>query len=91
MIKSSRNKPLKELFLTGKSSKLDQKLIARCIRRLDALDQADQPEDMNIPGFNFRGLLGNPKRYSVHINGPWCITFEWKENDAWGIDLEQYH
>ena len=91
MIKSFRSKALKDLFLTGKSPKLDQKFIARCIRRLDVLDHAGMPEDMNIPGFNFHSLLGSPKRYTVHINGPWCITFEWRDGNAWAVDLEQYH
>ncbi|HBG34732.1 MAG TPA: plasmid maintenance system killer [Holosporales bacterium] len=91
MIKSFYSKALKELFLDGKSPKLDQKLVARCLRRLDVLDQAEKPEDMNIPGFNFHGLQGNPKRYSVHVNGPWVITFEWRGTDAWAVDLEQYH
>jgi proteic killer suppression protein len=27
----------------------------------------------------------------VHINGPWCITFEFEEGDALRVDLEQYH
>ena len=91
MIKSFRNKALKELFLEGKSHKLEQKLVIRCLRRLDVLDQAEQPEDLNIPGFNFHGLQGNPKRYSVHVNGTWCITFEWLNAEAWAVDLEQYH
>lgn len=77
--------------MVGKSHKIDQKLIARCLRRLDALDQAEKPEDMNIPGFNFHELQGNPKRYTVHVNGPWCITFEWLNRDAWAVDFEQYH
>jgi proteic killer suppression protein len=25
------------------------------------------------------------------VNGPWCLTFEFLEGDALGIDLEQYH
>lgn len=91
MIKSFRNKYLKELFLRGHSPKIDQKLAKRCLRRLDALEQAETPEDMNIPGFNFHSLQGKPKRYSVHVNGPWCITFEWRDHDAWAVDLEQYH
>ena len=91
MIRSFSNKPLKELFLKGRSSKIDSRLAARCLRRLDALEQADEPDDMNIPGFDFHGLQGHPKRYSVHINSPWCITFEWRGRDAWAVDLEQYH
>jgi len=35
--------------------------------------------------------LGIPKRYSIHVNGPWCITFEWEEGEALRVDLEQYH
>ena len=47
--------------------------------------------ELNVPGFKFHGLRGLPKRYSIHINGPWCITFEWEEGDALRVDLEQYH
>jgi len=34
---------------------------------------------------------GVPKRYSIHVNGPWCITFEWKQGETLRVDLEQYH
>ena len=46
---------------------------------------------MNVPGFNFHKLRGKPTRYTVHINGPWCLTFEWDGEDAIRLDLEQYH
>lgn len=50
------------------------------------------PEDMNIPGFAFHALRGfRPIRYSVHVNGPWCLTFAFDEGDAYRVDLEQYH
>ena len=66
-------------------------LHARCLRRLEALDQAETLRDLNIPGFNFHELHGLPKRYSIHVNGPWCITFEWEEGEAVRVNLEQYH
>ena len=28
---------------------------------------------------------------SIHVNGPWSITFEWEKGDAFRVDLEQYH
>jgi len=47
---------------------------------------------MNVPGFDFRSVKGlNPTRYSVHVNGAWCITFEFKGGDADRVDFEQYH
>jgi proteic killer suppression protein len=27
----------------------------------------------------------------VHVNGPWCITFEFDTGDACRVDFEQYH
>jgi hypothetical protein len=42
----------------------------------------------NLPGYDFHGLHGKPKRYTVHVSGPWCVTFEFEEGDAWRVDLE---
>ena len=58
---------------------------------IDALDQAESLTELNIPGFNFNGLRGVPKRYSIHVNGPWCITFEWEDGASLKVNLEQYH
>jgi len=30
-------------------------------------------------------------RYTVHVNGPWCITFEFDGDDAGRVDFERYH
>ena len=70
---------------------MHQDLQSRCIRRLEALDQVESLIDLNVPGFNFHSLQGVQKRYSIHVNGPWCITFEWDEEDALRVNLEQYH
>ena len=91
MIRSFKHKGLAELFERGRSRRVQPDLQARCLRRLDALDQAESLKDLNVPGFNFHGLRGVPKRYSLHVNGPWCITFEWVDDEAVRVDLEQYH
>ena len=91
MIKSFTNKELASLFTTGKS-KIDQKLHERIKRRLTALNNAAEVQDMNFPGFDFHPLKGHkPTRYTVHVNGPWCVTFEFSEGDAYRVDFEQYH
>lgn len=92
MITTFRSKPLAELWETGKTAKIDAKMQKRILRRLDALDVATKPEDMRIPGFDFHPLKGfDPTRYSIHVNGPWCITFEMDNGDAHAVDFEQYH
>ena len=91
MIQSFRHKGLEELFETGSSRKVGADLQVRALRRLDVLDQAKDLHELNIPGFDFHPLRGKPQRYSLHVNGPWCITFEWEQGDALRVDLEQYH
>ena len=92
MIRTFRSKALSELWTRGKSSKIDAKMHKRIFARLDRLNVAIRPEEMNVPGFDFHSLQGfNPKRYSVHVNGPWCITFEFEDGEACRVDFEQYH
>jgi proteic killer suppression protein len=91
VITSFRHKGLKELSETGKSAKIDPRLQQRCSDVLDAMEAAVNQQDLNLPGFNFHPLKGKPVRYSIHVNGPWSITFEWNAPNASRVDLEQYH
>lgn len=91
MIASFRSKGLRNLFERGSSKLVRQDLVARAIRRLDALQAANTLGDLAIPGFDFHPLKGKPQRYSIHVNGPWCITFGWENNEAVDVDLVQYH
>jgi len=38
-------------------------------------ESAIQAEDMNIAGFRYLCLQGNPKRWSVRVTGNYRITF----------------
>jgi toxin HigB-1 len=47
---------------------------------------------MNLPGFDFHALKDfAPTRYTVHVNGPWCVAFEFDSGGALRVDFEQYH
>jgi proteic killer suppression protein len=92
MIRTFAHKGLAELWSKGRTAKIDAKLQDRILRRLDRLDAAIRPEEMNLPGFDFHALRGHrPTRYTVHVNGPWCITFAFEDGDAIAVDFEQYH
>ncbi len=92
MIRSFRHKGLRDLWRSGRSSKVDPRIHRRILERLDVLDAAERPEDMDIPGYDFHALRGfKPKRYTVHVNGPVCITFEFEDGEALRVDLENYH
>jgi proteic killer suppression protein len=92
MIRHFRNKGLKELFEDGRTRRIDKRMHKRICIILDALDRARVPTDMNVPGLNFHSLQRyDPTRYTVHVNGPWCVTFEFDGEDANRVDFEQYH
>ena len=89
MIRSFRNKGLAELWETGISKRIDRRMAKRIMRRLEALHDAETPQDLNIPGFDFHRLADG--RCTLHVNGPWCLTFEFERDDAYRVDYEQYH
>jgi len=92
MIKRFKSKALAELWSAGTTGKISRQFHERILRRLDRLDAASRPQEMDLPSFDFHALKGHkPIRYSVHVNGPWCITFEFEKSDAYQVDFEQYH
>ena len=92
MIRSLRHKGLAELFRDGRSAKIDAKMHRRIRLRLDSLNDATTLDDLKMPGYDFHSLRGfEPIRYTIHVNGPWCITFEFDGRDVWRVDFEQYH
>lgn len=91
MIRSFRSRVLADFWQDGDAARVRPDLVRRIRVRLTRLDQAIRPNDLNLPGFSFHRLRGTPVRYTVHVNGPWCITFEWDGEDAVRVDLEQYH
>ncbi len=91
MIKSFRHKGLAELWSAGRSARIDARMQDRIKERLAALDAAEAAEEMNLPGYDFHALRGKPRRYTVHVNGPWCLTFAFEGDSAYRVDFEQYH
>jgi toxin HigB-1 len=66
-----RRKDLDEFWNVGKANKIDRRFHKRILDRLDLLEQALIPEDMNVVGFNFHTLLGYiPMRYTIHVMVP---------------------
>lgn len=86
-----RHKGLEELYLTGKTRRIDPEYLRKCARILQLLEVAANPEDMNIAGFRFHALKGNPQRWSVRLTGNYRITFGWSGGNAQDIDFEDYH
>jgi len=92
VIRTFKHKALAELWEEGRARRIDPRLQARILRLLDRLNQVGSPQDMDFAGTRLHQLRGfKPTRYTVHVNGPWCITFEFADGHAYEVDLEQYH
>jgi proteic killer suppression protein len=91
VVASFRNKGLEEIYVTGKTRRIGAEYVRKCVRILQALEAATQPEDMNITGYRFHILRGKPRRWSVRVTGNYRITFGWSGENAHDVDFEDYH
>lgn len=91
MIDGFKNKGLQELYQTGRSRRIGADYVKKCMRILQLLETASQPEDMNIAGYRFHSLHGNPQRWSVRVTGNYRVTFGWSGENAVDVDFEDYH
>jgi proteic killer suppression protein len=92
MIVSFRSRALKRFWEKNDRRGLNPKHLGKIELILDLLENATVAEDMNVPKLDFHKLTGDtPTRWSVHVNGNWCITFSFDGNDATAVDYEDYH
>jgi proteic killer suppression protein len=90
VVKSFRSKVLKGLWEKGTSASIRPDLRKRIENRLEVLDNALLLSDLT--SFGTHPLNGtSPQRYSMAVNGPWRITFQFRDGDAYLVALEQYH
>jgi toxin HigB-1 len=62
-------------------------------RKLAMVDAARELRDLSItPGNRLEKLGGDRKgEYSIRITGQWRVCFVWKDGDAYGVKIEDYH
>jgi proteic killer suppression protein len=91
MITSWKSAALRELFETGSSRRVDQKLQKRCLGRLEVLNRAKDLRELHLPGFELHKWAGFQTRWSISVSGQWRILFDWINGEARDVDLAQPH
>ena len=90
-IRDCKHKGLKELYSTGKTTRIGVRYLKNASFILDYLDTIDALDDC-IGVKNFHELKGNRKAtYSMHVTGNYCITFRWDGEHVYDVDFEDYH
>ena len=68
-------------------------LIRRAERKLALIDAAISLEDLRVPPSNhLEKLVGDRKGfYSIRINRQWRLCFRWEGEDAFDVEIVDYH
>ncbi|MBT8448894.1 MAG: type II toxin-antitoxin system RelE/ParE family toxin [Gammaproteobacteria bacterium] len=92
MIKSFKSKGLRRFYESGKTSGIQLKDERKLRLILSNLDQAEKPDDMDLPGLFLHKLKGQRNSiWSIRVSGNWRITFRFVGNDVEIVNYEDYH
>ena len=92
MIKSFVHKGLRRFYESGKTSGIQSKHERKLRLILSNLDQAEKPEDMDLPGLHLHRLKGQRNTiWSVRVSGNWRVTFRFIGTDVEIVNYEDYH
>jgi proteic killer suppression protein len=93
MIVSYRGKAI-EAIAAGKAPKgFPSDLVASAERRLRAIENAEEINDLRSPpGNRLEALKGDRKGWhSIRINDQWRICFRWTSSGAEDVEIVDYH
>ena len=94
MIKTFADAATRSFWETGKSRGMPPASLRRvAARKLVMLHAATRVDDLKSPPGNrlerLRGDRGG--QYSIRINDQFRVCFEWREGDAYGVEITDYH
>jgi len=92
LILSFADKETRTLFETGTSRKFGA-ISAVARRKLDQIDGAVKLDDLRAPPGNRLEALSGDRRgqHSIRVNDQYRICFRWKGEDAYDVEVADYH
>lgn len=93
VIKDFADKETKRVYHRLFSRRLPPDVQRIALRKLQILEAAEELSDLQIPPSNrLERLSGDRKdQYSIRINDQWRICFEWRDGDAYLVEIVDYH
>ncbi len=92
MIISFRHRGLKRLYERGDRSQIGADMLDKVLNILAVLDQANEPEAMNLPTFRLHPLRGDLKGFwAVTVRANWRIIWRFEGSATVDVDLIDYH
>ena len=92
MIRSFKHQGLKRLYERDDRSGIRPDLVDTVERILTVLDSAATPQALDIPGYQLHMLKGDLKGFwSVTVRANWRIIFRFQGENAFDVELTDYH
>ncbi len=93
MIRSFKDEETRRIFNLEISRKLPRDIQQTALRKLRMINNASVLQDLRVPPANRLEKLGRDRagEYSIRINDQWRICFEWREKDAYEVEITDYH
>jgi len=93
MIKTFADKSAEYLFNRRFVKRFPNQIHKIAYRKLLIIDGAEQLDDLRVaPGNRLEKLSGNLSgKHSIRINDQWRIIFSCKDNNAYGVEIIDYH
>ena len=93
MIRAFKDAEAEKIFNRQRSLKLDPAMQSVAYRKLRMLHNSKTINDLRVPPANrLEKLKGDREgQYSIRINDRYRICFEWKDGDAYQVEIVDYH
>jgi toxin HigB-1 len=93
MIKTFKSKETEKIFSGRHSNKLPSDIQRTALRKLTQLHGAASLEFLRVPPGNFFEKLGGDRtgQWSIRINDQWRICFKWDGDNAYDVEIIDYH
>ncbi len=93
MIMSFADKQTAAVFAGLQVRCFGAELLRVALRKLAQLHRAGRIEDLAVPpGNRLEKLSGDRSgQWSMRINDQWRICFVWRDDNAWDVEIVDYH
>jgi len=93
MIKTFRDAETEKVFRRQFSRRLPPAIQQTALRKLRMLNNAVTLEDLRVPPANHLEKLFDDRagQYSIRINNQWRLCFDWHDNNAYDVEITDYH
>ncbi len=93
VIKTFKDEETQKVYGRLFSLKLPHSIQRVALRKLRMLNNAENLADLRVPPANRLEKLSGERtgQYNIRINDQWRVCFEWTDNNAYNVEITDYH